>query len=88
MYRLHRDELNSIQDPEARARRLVELNVQEQCIRVMKSACVQKHYARRNYPIVHGWVFNLEDGHLIDLEIPFGDILDDLQGIYDLDTAD
>src|SRR5687768_5875398 len=81
VYRLHRKELDAITDEEARYRRLVQLNVQEQCIHVMKTACVQKEYLRRGYPIVHGWVFDLADGLLQDLRIPFGEILDEIREI-------
>src|SRR5689334_18613416 len=42
VYRLHREELNTITEEQARYDRLVELNVQEQCINVIKTADVQK----------------------------------------------
>ncbi len=86
VFRLHRDELMAIADEEARYRRLVELNVQEQCIRVLKTASVQKHLLKRQHPTVHGWVFDLHDGILKDLEIPFDRILDDIREIYRLDV--
>lgn len=86
VYRLHREELNAITDEGARYRRLVELNVQEQCIHVMKSATVQKHYLRRKSPIVHGWVFDVADGILHDLQLPFEEILEGIQEIYNLDV--
>ena len=41
-YRLHREELNALPDLRARQRRLVELNVIEQCVNVMKTAVVQR----------------------------------------------
>lgn len=86
VYRLHRVELNAIEDEEARYRRLVELNVQEQCVHVMKTACVQKHYLKRKHPTVHGWVFDLSDGILKDLELPFDKLLEEIQEIYRLDV--
>ena len=85
VYRLHRDELDAIADPEARTRRLVELNVHEQCINVIKTAFVQKSFNKRGFPIVHGWVYALEDGILHDLEIPFEQILEMIREIYRLD---
>jgi carbonic anhydrase len=36
VYRLHYDELNAIEDIDARRRRLVELNVIEQCLNIYK----------------------------------------------------
>lgn len=42
VYRLHREELNAITDEGKKHNRLVELNVEEQCINVIKTAVVQK----------------------------------------------
>ena len=86
VYRLHRNELNAITDEEARYRRLVELNVQEQCVHVMKTASVQRHYLKRRHPTVHGWVFDLHDGILHDLELPFDKILEEIREIYRLES--
>jgi len=84
VYRMHHDELNSITDERAKYNRLVELNVREQAINVIKTATVQKSYIKNEYPIVHGWVFDLHNGLLKDLEINFVQILKDIQEIYDL----
>lgn len=86
IYRLHRAELDAIEDMDARYRRLVQLNVREQCIGVLKTATVQKHYLRYGRPMVHGWVFDLREGLLVDLEIPFNEILEDIRQIYRLDV--
>lgn len=88
VYRLHQAELDAIEDEHKRYDRLVELNVQEQCINVIKMACVQERYITENFPIVHGWVFDLRTGKLIDLEIDFENILKDIQKIYDLTNSD
>ena len=85
VYRLHRVELEGIEGEPERYRRLVELNVQEQCVNVIKTSWVQKHYREHGYPIVHGWCFSLHDGHLNDLEIPFESILENIREIYRLD---
>ncbi len=84
VYRLHARELDAIPDETARYRRLVELNVREQCVQVMKTAVVQKHFLKRGYPRVHGWVFDLADGYLRDLEFPFEQTLADIRAIYRL----
>jgi carbonic anhydrase len=84
VYRLHKDELNAIEDPEARNDRLVELNVIEQCTNVIKTAAVQHSYLETGFPVVHGWVFDLRVGLLKDLEIDFLQILHDIQEIYNL----
>lgn len=84
VYRLHQKELNAIEDDTRRYMRLVELNVQEQCVNVLKTAAVQRAYRTRGIT-VHGWVFDIESGRLIDLEIYFRSILDKIREIYHLD---
>ncbi|MDO5106463.1 carbonic anhydrase [Capnocytophaga sp.] len=84
VYRLHQKELDAITDIEQRYQRLVEINVLEQCINVVKIACVQESYLESKFPTVHGWVFDLKTGKLIDLNINFEEILNQVQKIYDL----
>ncbi len=84
VYRLHRDELNGITDEDKRYNRLVELNVQEQCVNVIKLAAVQQAGKQRSLK-VHGWVFDLKTGTLKDLQIPFEQILENIMEIYRLD---
>jgi carbonic anhydrase len=84
VYRLHKDELNAIEDMEQRYDRLVELNVQEQCVNLLKTAAIQEAYKQRGL-IVHGWVFDIRTGKLIDLKIDFEKILKDIMEIYHLD---
>ena len=84
VYRLHKDELNAIQDEHERYNRLVELNIQEQCVNVTKLASVQQSYIKNQYPIVHGLVFDLKTGLLKDLNLDFEKILKDIQEIYNL----
>ena len=83
VYRLHRKELNTIADEDEKYKRLVELNVQEQCVNVIKTAVVQKAYRDRKIS-VHGWVFDIHSGKLIDLNINFEEILKDIMEIYRL----
>ncbi len=84
VYRIHRVELDAITNEDDRYKRLVELNVEEQCINVIKTAVVQKAYVKSGFPIVHGWVFDIGSGKLIDLEIDFAHKLKDIQAIYNL----
>lgn len=85
VYRLHAEELDALDDETARFKRLVELNVREQCFNVIKTAAVQKGYRRQGFPVVHGWVYELSEGLLKDLEIPFVDLLDRVRRVYHLD---
>lgn len=84
VYRLHRDELNAIKDENEKYDRLVELNVKEQCVNLIKTATVQKAYRDRGL-IVHGWVFDVHTGKLIDLMIDFEGYLKNIMEIYHLD---
>lgn len=84
VYRTHKEELNSIKDETERYKRLVELNVQEQCINVIKKAEVQVANRERGIK-VHGWVFDIHSGKLIDLKIDFDKLLQDIMEIYHLD---
>lgn len=81
VYRLHKKELNSIKNYEAKYKRLVELNVQEQCVNVIKTPEVQKAIKSRKLA-VHGWVFDIHNGNLIDLNIDFDKILESIMEIY------
>jgi carbonic anhydrase len=83
VYRLHKTELNAIADEEKRYERLVELNVQEQCINLIKTAAIQEAYKDRKL-LVHGWVFDIRSGQLIDLKIDFEKELKGIREIYDL----
>jgi len=83
VYRLHKTELNAINNEDQKYKRLVELNVQEQCINVIKTAEVQQAYNDRKLT-VHGWVFDMHNGQLIDLKIDFESILQEIMEIYRL----
>lgn len=84
VYRMHHAELSAIPDERARFRRLVELNVEEQCVNVTKTAAVQRAYLSKGYPVVHGCVFDLATGVLRDLEIDFDAKLANIRHVYDL----
>lgn len=84
VYRIHRRELEAIADEEKKYDRLVELNVQEQCVNLIKTSSVQKAYRDRSLK-VHGWVFDIHTGKLVDLKIDFDAILKNIMEIYHLD---
>ncbi|EPZ49953.1 putative Carbonic anhydrase 2 [Bacteriovorax sp. BAL6_X] len=84
VYRTHKTELNAIEDEDKRYERLVELNVQEQCINAIKTAAVQKANRERGLK-VYGWVFDVHTGELKDLKIDFEKTLENIMEIYHLD---
>jgi len=81
VYRLHKDELALVTNEEEKYKRLVELNVQEQCVNVIKTPDVQRAIKERGLT-VHGWVFDVHSGELIDLKIDFDKILEHIMEIY------
>lgn len=84
VYRLHQNELDAIQDLDARNRRFVEINTYEQCLNVIKTAEVQKSFYKTGYPKVAGWVYDVKDGLLHDLEIDYEKELNQIKKIYDI----
>ena len=84
VYRLHKTELDSIKDEKSRYDRLVELNVREQCINIIKIDHVQRAWYKTGLPTLHGWVFDVRTGKLIDLGFKMNEIFGDIRSIYDL----
>ncbi|KAL7794412.1 carbonic anhydrase [Trichoderma ceciliae] len=84
VYRIYEKELDAIADEQKRYNRLVELNVVEQCRNILKTADVQHSFGENRFPIIHGWVFNFQDGSITDLEVDMKQILQGIQKIYNL----
>ncbi|MEQ6166036.1 carbonate dehydratase [Ekhidna sp. MALMAid0563] len=80
IFQLNKEKLDAIEDPEAREKRMVELNVIEQVHNLAKTSIVQKAWKKRELEI-HGWVYSLEDGRIIDLDCKYSNI-DQLEPIY------
>lgn len=71
VYRLHEPELLACEDDTARARLMVELTVREQVLNLAKTSILQRAWKHGHRPVLHGWVYGLEDGRLkplVDLE--------------------
>lgn len=84
VYRFHKAELDSISDNQQRFDRLVELNVKEQCINIIKIDHVQKSWYKTGYPKIHGWVFDVKTGRLLDLKLNMQEEFKEVRSIYDL----
>lgn len=67
VYRLHREELDAIQDPDLQADRLVEFNIIEQVNNLAQTSIVQRSWKKHEIPQIHGWVYSLKDGILHEL---------------------
>lgn len=84
VYRLHQKELDSIQVIQKRFDRLVELNVKEQCINIVKIDHVQRAWYKTGFPQIYGWVFDVRTGKIKDLELDIEKEFASIRGIYDL----
>ncbi len=67
VYRLHKRELEGINDQNQRFRRLVELNVEEQVWKLAETSFVQHAWQKEQRPLLHGWVYDLHTGYINDL---------------------
>jgi carbonic anhydrase len=65
----HRVFVDALPDDEIRLQALCELNVLEQAHNVCESTVVQDAWARGQSVVVHGWVYGLHDGLLVDLRM-------------------
>jgi len=98
VYRMHHKELEQIEDEEERHKRLVELNVIEQCLNLFKTGDVQRrrcYTAQRPgqykcaYPRIHAMVFSPNDGILRHLPIDWKDYMNKWRDVYQMyDVSD
>jgi len=84
VYRFHQDELNAITEEKMRFDRFVELNVIEQVMDLAKTSIVQEAWESGQSVHVHGWVYDIKDGLVNDLEITIKNN-ESLGAVYQLD---
>ncbi len=60
----HKDEVLSHNDEETRVNRFVEVNVRDQLVRLAQTATVQTAWASGQELFLHGWVYDIRDGHI------------------------
>lgn len=85
VYRLHRDELDTLTNEENKFDRLVELNVQEQVMHLAKTSIIQRAWKNEQRPDIHGWVYGLKDGIINPVfEMKAGTHIDSLYEYDDL----
>ncbi len=84
VYRFHQEELDAITDEQQRFNRFVELNVFEQVLDLGKTSIVQSAWERGQQVHVQGWVYDIHDGMIKDLDVTLKDN-DTLCDVYKLD---
>ncbi|MFP5470431.1 MAG: carbonate dehydratase [Bacteroidia bacterium] len=85
VYRIYQRELDAIEDTVARGRRFVELNVEEQVFDLIKTSIVQNAWKNKQALEIHGWVYDIANGIIKDLEVST-DNSQDIKSIYKLDA--
>lgn len=85
VYRIYYNDLITLSSEEKKLDRLVELNVIEQCKNIIKTSYVQKSYIQNGFPTVHGWIYNMKNGELVDMNIDFENTLKEVQKVYKLE---
>jgi carbonic anhydrase len=68
VYRLHQAELETYTNIDEKANRLTELNVIEQVYNLAKTSVIQEMWANGDFPILHGWVYDINDGIIRSLD--------------------
>ncbi|MGL6268698.1 MAG: carbonate dehydratase [Chitinophagaceae bacterium] len=84
VYRLYHKELDSIEDEVQRGRRFVEVNVMEQVLDLGRTSIVQNAWKNNQVLHLHGWVYDIHDGIIKDLEVTITGV-QDLKNVYHLD---
>lgn len=69
VYRLHKNELNAIENETERFNRFVEINVKEQVFDLAKTSIVQNAWNNDQELSIHGWVYGINSGYVTDLDV-------------------
>lgn len=84
IYLKHSQQLDALDDENARFDRFCELNVIEQVQHVCQTTIVQGAWRRRQPLSVHGWIYDVADGLLRDLEYRISSA-DEIDSLYQMD---
>ena len=69
VYRLHKNEIDGIEDDKERFDRFVEINVKEQVFDLAKTSIVQNAWHNDQELHLHGWVYGVGSGIIKDLGV-------------------
>ncbi len=62
VYRINKEELDTLHEEKHKFDRMVEMNVREQVFNLGKTTIIQKAWKEEQRPQLHGWVYSLSDG--------------------------
>ncbi len=83
VYRYHQEKIDALKSENEKISLLCELNVAEQAANVCHTTIVQNAWKSGQQLTVHGWIYNIEDGILKDLDICISS-LDEISKTYRL----
>jgi len=88
IYRLHASEIESLETQTERVNRLVEINIIEQVQRLSHTSIIQNAWKREQRPVLHGWVYGLNDGVIKQLiSLPPGTRIESIYQFVEPPTA-
>ncbi len=70
LYIKNKQELDSYPTRQASTDRLSELNVIEQTRNIFRTPILERAFNRKNFPKIHGWIFDIYNGKIKELELP------------------
>lgn len=68
-HRMYKNEINTLETEKEQIDRMCELNVVEQVNNICQTSLIQKAWESNQELTIHGWIYNLEDGLLHDLNV-------------------
>ena len=63
----HADEIDAQPNKDAKVNRLVECNVRDQAVKLAQTRTVRDAFARGQELYIHGWAYDIRDGHILTL---------------------
>lgn len=81
VYCYNKAEINAVEGEKERWDKFVEVNVREQVRNMARLSFVQEEWKQGEFPYIHGWVFDIENGLLKDLDLTINNA-DDLDEVY------
>jgi carbonic anhydrase len=70
LYLQNKQELDQLPNDAERLKRLAEYNVLAQVRNICKTSVMNRAFNSGKFPKVHGWVLDIQSGHIIDLPLP------------------
>ena len=79
VYLQYKNEIDALDNEDAKVDLLTELNVKEQVLNLAKTSIIQKAWKNTKGPDLHGWVYDLRDGIINPVfDMPVGSKIDDI----------